>query len=84
MGLSDVCFDFGQALEDGEALTDAAKELLAGVESYAAPDCDYPPLHIEALRRWAKRVIAEPENKQHAANLKTLAAAIQLMHDMPP
>jgi hypothetical protein len=86
MGLSDACAEFGFALEDGEALTEAAKDLLAGVEHYGAPDypIPYPPLHIEALRHWAKLVIAEPENEKYAANLRTLAEAIRIMHDMPP
>jgi len=82
--LSDVCFDFEQAIKKRRPVAWAAKDLLKGVEWYGGPDWDYPPIHIEALRRYAKVVIAEPENKQHAAMLRTLASAIRIMHDMVP
>jgi hypothetical protein len=81
--LSDACSDFGSHLEKGAPIKEATEKLLMGVEWYGRPDypLDYPPEHIQALREAANAVLANPEDKQLAQKLMTLAEAVREYYD---
>jgi hypothetical protein len=81
--LSDACFDFVTFMEEGRPVAESAKEFLSAVERYGAPDdpVGYPPEHIEALKKAARALLANPEDKQFTEQLIALATAVQVHYD---
>jgi hypothetical protein len=60
MSLSDGCFDFVHALDEGKPVEEAASEFLEGIEYYLSSESavEYLPYPIEALRQAARAVPA--------------------------
>jgi hypothetical protein len=81
--LSDACFDFVTFTEEGRPVAESAKEFLRRVEGYGVPDypVGYPPEHIEALKKAARALLANPEDKQLTEQLIALATAVQVHYD---
>jgi hypothetical protein len=81
--LSDACFHFVYLMEERRPIAEAAMEFLSHVERYGAPDhpVGYPPEHIEALKKAAHAVLANPEDKQLVEQLIALATAVQVHYD---
>jgi hypothetical protein len=79
MALSDICFDFLQAVST------AAEELAQGVHHYSDPEylIRYGS-EIDALRRACIAVKEAAYDPEAGARLLRLAASVMALHDTPP
>ncbi len=79
MGLSDVCFEFL------EAVSTAADDLARGVHHYSDPESPIPyGSEIDALRQACAAVAQAPYDPEAGARLLRLAASVMAFHDTPP
>ncbi|HEY1983350.1 MAG TPA: DUF2321 domain-containing protein [Xanthobacteraceae bacterium] len=79
MALSDVCFEFLQAVSS------AAEELAQGVHHYSDPESPIRyGLEIDALRRACGAVKDAPYDPEAKIRLLRLTSSIMAFHDTPP
>src|SRR4051794_23725196 len=79
MALSDACFEFLQ--DFGEA----AEKLAKHTHTLSSPDWVVPyGFELDALRRTASAVSADPSDPEVGGYLLKLVVAVQRFHDTPP